>query len=129
MMQTGEFQVGVNYIKDFIHNGHIKKVGAVWYSNVPNDVPKKDMILQKEYYPIRYPKYDNYDAIEVSKSEDIPRDYEGVMGVPISYMKFHNPETFEILGISDNIQLNGKELFVRLFIKRKKPVEKETPLW
>lgn len=130
LMQSGKLQVGINYIKDFINHGQIKKVGAVWYATVPNDVPRKNLNLIKEYYPIRYPKYDNYDAIECNDSNAIPRDYYDVMGVPISYMKFHNPEQFEILGISDNIQVNGKELFVRLFIRRKhRDEDQEISLW
>ena len=84
----------------------------------------------KEYFPPSYPKYDNFDAIEVSKSEDIPVDYDGLMGVPISYMKFHNPDQFEIIDLPDNLQIKGKEIFVRILIKRKdKVINESIPLW
>ena len=119
MLQSGEFQCGVNYVKDFINRGQLKKVAAVWYTNVENDVPKKKLRLTKEYYPHRYPHYDNYDAIEVSDSLNIPMDYFGVMGVPVSYLKFHNPEQFDIVGYGDSCTINGKEIFMRFFIKRK----------
>jgi len=71
-----------------------------WYTNL--DFPKRheNLILYKTYSPEDYPKYDNYDAIEVSKVSDIPRDYEGVMGVPITFLDKHNPEQFEIVGIT-----------------------------
>ena len=60
------------------------------------------MILVKRYNPEQYPTYDNYDAIEVSKTNDIPCDYAGLMGVPITFMDKYSPDQFEILGTSDN---------------------------
>ena len=56
------------------------------------------MEFTKKYNPKDYPKYDNYDAIEVSKSQDIPEDYDGVMGVPITFLTKYNPNQFEIVG-------------------------------
>ena len=58
------------------------------------------MILYRSYNSDEYPKYDNYDAIEVSKTADIPCDYDGVMGVPITFMDKYNPDQFEIIGLS-----------------------------
>ena len=58
------------------------------------------MILFRNYTPGAYPRYVNYDAIEVSKTEDIPCDYDGEMGVPITFMDKYNPEQFEIVGVS-----------------------------
>lgn len=55
----------------------------------------------EKYDPLKYPKYDNYDAIEVSKVKDIPRDYDGVMGVPITFLDKFNPDQFEVLGITN----------------------------
>ena len=88
------------------------------------------MILYHNYTPEKYPKYDNYDAIEVSRTAEIPCDYYGVMGVPITFMDKHNPEQFEILGdsryhdgqtFSDDINvINGKTLYRRLLIRRKR---------
>ena len=86
--------------------------------------------LFKKYSSELYPKYDNYDAINVDKVADIPCDYYGVMGVPITFMQYYNPDQFEILGsnryhdgqeFSDDINvLNGKTLYARLLIKRRK---------
>lgn len=64
------------------------------------------LILYKHYSADEYPKYDNYDAIEVSKVADIPCDYEGAMGVPITFLDKYNPEQFEILGIDRYIEDN-----------------------
>lgn len=58
------------------------------------------MILYKSYSPEEYSKYENYDAIEVSRTELIPFDYEGAMGVPITFMDKYNPSQFEIVGVS-----------------------------
>ena len=72
----------------------------------------EDLILFKKYSPLEYPKYDNYDAINVDKTEDIPDEYYGAMGVPITFLDKHNPEQFEILGITDrdnNSRLKTKE--------------------
>jgi len=73
-----------------------------WYTNL--DYPKRheDLILYKTYSPDEYIKYDNFDAIEVSKVSEIPVDYDGVMGVPITFLDKHNPDQFEIVGISQS---------------------------
>jgi hypothetical protein len=73
---------------------------ACWFTNI--DVAKRheDLILYKSYSPDAYPHYDNYDAIDVSKVSDIPKDYEGVMGVPLTFLDKYNPDQFEILGLS-----------------------------
>jgi len=79
-----------------------------------------------------FEKYDNYDAIEVSNIKNIPSDYDGVMGVPISIFDKYNPDQFEILGSNRGIEqdpngvygrgsfLHGKEVFKRIFIKHKR---------
>jgi hypothetical protein len=74
---------------------------ACWFTNL--DIAKRHdpIILYKEYHRKDYPTYDNYDAIEVSKFADIPSDYDGVMGVPITFLERYNPEQFDILGITD----------------------------
>ena len=76
--------------------------GVTWYTNL--DIPKihEEIILWKDYTPEDNPKYDNYNAIEVSKTSEIPKDYDGVMGVPITYLYKHNPEQFEIVGASES---------------------------
>ena len=72
-----------------------------WYTNIDIEKRHEELILYKHYSPEEYPRYDNYDAIEVSKTADIPMDYDGVMGVPITFLDKYSPEQFEILGITD----------------------------
>lgn len=67
------------------------------YTNLEHQKRHEELILYKNYNPIDYPKYDNYDAIEVSKIADIPYDYDGVMGVPITFLDKFNPDQFEIV--------------------------------
>lgn len=73
---------------------------ACWFTNLDIAKRHEDLILYKSYTPEDFPTYDNYDAIEVSKVVDIPADYEGVMGVPLTFLDKHNPAQFEILGLS-----------------------------
>ncbi|HIB1529981.1 TPA: adenine-specific methyltransferase EcoRI family protein, partial [Salmonella enterica subsp. enterica serovar Muenchen] len=72
-----------------------------WYTNLDHKKRHDEIILFKKYTPAEYPIYDNYDAIEVSKVADIPADYDGVMGVPITFLDKYNPEQFEILGLTN----------------------------
>jgi hypothetical protein len=74
---------------------------ACWFTNIDIAKRHEDLILYKTYNRKDYPKYDNYGAIEVSKFADIPSDYDGAMGVPITFLEKYNPEQFEILGITD----------------------------
>lgn len=73
-----------------------------WFTNMEHNKRNEPLILTKKYDPEKYPKYDNYDAIEVSKTCDIPLDYYGVMGVPISFLDKYCPEQFEIIGVFNN---------------------------
>lgn len=73
---------------------------ACWFTNLDLAKRHEDLILYKTYSPEVYPTYDNYDAIEVSKVVDIPVDYDGIMGVPLTFLDKHNPDQFEILGLS-----------------------------
>ena len=113
--------------------GLVKFRNVTWYTNI--ETPKRywELDLWKEYSPEEYPRYDNYDAIEVSKTDHIPVDYFGVMGVPITFLDKYNPEQFELLGCTYsygdcgchvagtdwNAYLNGKRMFKRLFIRRR----------
>ncbi len=100
-----------------------------WYTNLDIKKRHEDLTLYAHYSPEEYPRYDNYDAIEVGKVAAIPCDYFGVMGVPITFMNKYNPEQFEILGdsryhdgqtVADDINvINGKTLFRRILIRRK----------
>ena len=104
---------------------------AMWLTNleVSNDSGKK-LVLTHSFKEENYPKYDNFDAVHVYRVSEIPMDYYGIMGVPITYLKYHNDKMFEIVGEanhgSDNEydlfkpQINGKETFKRILIKRRK---------
>ncbi|MFA9262805.1 MAG: adenine-specific methyltransferase EcoRI family protein [Undibacterium sp.] len=74
---------------------------SFWYTNLDTEKRHQELVLFRSYDPTLYPVYDNYDAIEVSKAVDIPMDFDGVMGVPITFLDKYNPEQFEILGITD----------------------------
>ena len=75
-----------------------------WFTNLDIRKRHEEMILVRRYNTSEYPQYDNYDAIEVSKTADIPCDFNGVMGVPITFMYKYNPDQFEIVGL-----VNGKD--------------------
>ncbi len=78
--------------------GMIRVSGIMWYTNLDIKKHHEELILVKRYDPDKYPKYDNYDAIEVGKTTNIPCDYSGLMGVPDTFMDKYTPEQFEILG-------------------------------
>ena len=71
---------------------------CVWFTNLDHNKRHEKLILYKHYSPEEYPYYDNYDAINVDKVADIPTDYDGIMGVPLTFMDKYNPQQFEILG-------------------------------
>lgn len=77
----------------------IRVKGVRWYTNLDYKIRHEDLPIFKKYSHENYPKYDNYDAIEVSKTAEIPRDYFGVMGVPITFLDKYNPDQFEIIGM------------------------------
>ena len=106
-----------------------KKFGKTcWYTNVEHKKRIVKIPLTKRYTPEEYPHYDNYDAIEVGSYKDIPVDYDGVMGVPISYLEHYNPNQFQIVGAYNyskdyngktwNAKLFGKYKYKRLLIKK-----------
>ncbi len=116
-----------------IVNGVVKgRSQAIWFTNLDIEKRHKDLILYKKYSPDEYPTYDNYDAINVDKTKEIPMDYPGAMGVPISFLDKYNPDQFELLGCNRGVDqdpngiygrgsyLNGKETFKRLFIRNKR---------
>lgn len=143
LLKDNEVWLGCTNVKEFLQpDGSVKKFGNIgWFTNL--DVAKRHekLILWKNYTPEEYPKYDNYDAINVNKVSEIPCDYDGVMGVPITFMDKYNPEQFEILGSrrwgkskellsvytgtveppenDKKTLINGKETYDRIFIKRK----------
>lgn len=107
-----------------------RRMGNIcFYTNLDIDKRHEPMTLYKSYSPEQYPKYDTYDAIEVSKTADIPYDYYGVMGVPITFMDKYSPEQFEIIGKIDAGEIteynlarpivNGVSKYKRIAIRRK----------
>ncbi len=103
-------------------NSNGKKVGRVstscWWTNIVNKRRTDKIELWREYNPTDYPKYDNYDAIDVSKYEDIPMDYDGVMGVPVTFLGHYNPTQFQIIGCADaDIVPNGWKGMSTDFVK------------
>ena len=99
-IKNDELWLGNQNVKEFRSpNGEIKKFGNIlWYTNIQHKKRNTPIDLYKRYSN-EYPKYDNYDAIEVSKVSDIPMDYDGVMGVPITFFDKYCPEQFEIVGL------------------------------
>ncbi len=77
--------------------GMIRVSGVVWFTNLDINKRHEDLILYKKFNKTEYPEYDNYDAININKTKDIPMDYKGNMGVPITFLDKYNPEQFEIL--------------------------------
>ncbi len=119
--------------------GMIRVSGVHWFTNLDISKRHEDLILYKTYNEAEYPTYDNYNAINVDKTKDIPMDFKGVMGVPITFLDKYNPDQFEILGLSASAGynpeivgipflgdkdarplINGKNTYARIFIKNKK---------
>ena len=113
--------------------GMIRVSGVMWYTNLEVSKRHEHYPLYKHYSPEEFPKYESYDAIEVAKTPDIPMDYDGIMGVPITFMDKYCPEQFEIVGVFNHGSdsefdlakpiLNGKELYTRIAIRHRKPAK------
>ena len=88
-------------------NKFIRVKGVRWFTNLDYSERHEELILYKNYNPKEYPKYDNYDAINVDKVADIPCDYYGVMGVPITFLDKYNPEQFEIVEFRRGVDGKG----------------------
>ena len=115
----------------------VKFRNCCWFTNLDHSKRHEELVLYKTYSPEQYPKYENYNAIEVSKTKDIPMDYDGVMGVPVTFMDKFNPEQFEIIGMAEDngkglsgaeaewdglnphAIINGKAMYKRIFIRKK----------
>lgn len=122
----------------------LKNASAVWFTNIDIVKRHEDILLYMNYSPEQYPRYDNYDAIEVSKTAEIPMDYDGVMGVPITFLDKYNPDQFEIVGCTESegvgasnglwhddslykqATINGKKIYKRLFIRRRQHNTEQT---
>ena len=96
-----------------------------WFTNLDIKKRHENLILYKNFNPIEYPTYDNYQAINHGKYADIPCDYEGIMGVPITFLNKFNPDQFELIGTSTSDMpkgapyINGKRIYERILIRRK----------
>ncbi len=117
-------------------NKFIRVKGVRWFTNLDYDERHEDLILYKAYNQEEYPKFDHYDAINVNKTKDIPMDYRGAMGVPLTFLDKYSPEQFEIVdglnrySIIDGptndtkgkylAQVNGKPTYIRIVIRNKK---------
>ena len=118
--------------------GLVKFRNVGWFTNLDTTKRYEELVLYKKYTSEEFPKYDNYDAVEVSKISDIPMDYDGVMGVPITFLDKYNPEQFEIVwttdrggdGMLENIKqphirydapvIRGEGKYKRILIKNRK---------
>lgn len=119
--------------------GMVRVSGVNWFTNLDITKRHENLLLYKNYNREEYPKYDNYDAINVNQTKNIPQDYKGVMGVPITFMDKYNPDQFEILGMASSAGynaevvgipfigekdarplINGKNTYARIFIRNKK---------
>ena len=103
---------------------YIRVKGVRWFTNLDYEERHENFGLYKKYTPEEYPKYDNYDAINVDKTADIPKNYNGAIGVPITFLDKYNPEQFEIIkfrkGDDDkDLVVNGKFPYFRIIIKEK----------
>lgn len=138
LIKNNELWLGFNYVKEFIDDeNEIKKFGNInWFTNVEHSKRNIPIDLYKKYNPEEFPNYDNYNAIEVSKVCEIPMDYEGVMGVPITFLDKYCPNQFEIIGATESEgkgfsqglwiesakvaqpKVNNNRIYKRIFIKR-----------
>ena len=143
LLKDNKVWKGFNHVKEFRQpDGTTKKFGNIaWFTNLDIKKRHEELILYKRYNPEEYPKYDNYDAINVDKVVEIPMDYEGVMGVPVSFFDKYCPEQFEIIGTDFEVKegryeilkkecwkgkwdrgyLNGKRMYSRILIRHKHP--------
>ncbi len=109
--------------------GLVKFRNVVWYTNLSHEKRNEELYLWKNYSPDEYPHYDNYDAIEVDRVVNIPCDWDGAMGVPITFLDHYNPDQFEIIGRMNSnavtdLQLgipyvNGVAKYARIIIRRR----------
>ena len=131
--KTMEFVMPDSYEKYNYIDKKGRKIGKVpaisWFTNLEHSKRNDEIILYKKYTSEEFPKYDNYDAIEVSRVCEIPKDYNGVMGVPITFLGKYNPSQFEIVGLDRYVEdnphygkrftINNRETYARILIRKK----------
>lgn len=138
-IMTNKIRLGINCVRwFFLPDGNLcEGARSFWYTNLDLKRNYQRLDVSKSYSTAEYFEYDNYKAIEVSRTKDIPYNFEGIMGVPITFLSKYNPEQFEIIGADyqvkdgelayivnknwkgkfDRAYLNGKRLYLRIFIK------------
>lgn len=134
LIKENKVWIGYDNVKEFKKpDGTIQKFGNIgWYTNIDIDKRHENIELTARYNAEDYPEYDNFKAININRVNEIPMDYKGVMGVPISFLDKYNPEQFEIVGITNHgdmlgieyttncfAEINKKRCYVRVLIKRK----------
>lgn len=133
LIKENKIWLGMNIVKEFRQpDGEIKKFGNIgWFTNLNNERRNRPLDLFRKYSNECYPHYDNYDAIHINKVCEIPTDYDGIMGVPISFLNKYCPDQFELIALcashgktpknipNESCYLNGKWLFPHILIKRK----------
>ena len=112
------------------NNQYMARSQSIWYTNLDHKKRHEELVLFQPYVPDLYLKYDNYEAINVNVTNDIPFDYDDVMGVPITFLDKYNPEQFEIVGQMATTKIdeynygypyiNGKKIYARVLIRKKK---------
>jgi len=134
---TKWFQVPMDYDiptesrKKIVNGVKFFSMGRIlWFTNLDTAKRHEELTLYKKYIPEDYPKYDSYNAININRYIDIPMDYKGLMGVPITFIDKYNPEQFELIGIDRYVKdnpnygkrftINGQEIYARILIKNKK---------
>lgn len=108
-------------------NRIISPNNCLWLTNLDHSQRHMDILLTENYIgnEDNYPNYDNFDGINVNKTKDIPKDYKGAMGVPITFLHKFNPDQFEIIKFrkgndEKDLSINGKTPYFRILIKNKK---------
>jgi hypothetical protein len=119
------YPINENVANSKIENGkkYLFVKGCVWFTNLDTEKRHEKLILYKKYTPDEYPKYDNYGAINVDKVSEIPVDYNGAIGVPITFLNKYSSDQFEIIGLG--ISNSGKEIGVKPYKKEHKKYRKE----
>lgn len=130
LIKTNQIWPGVRRwaggMRFFVPDCHdTKEVPAIWLTNLVHDRRPDPLALYAHYDPERFPRYDNADAINVNRTADIPVDFDGVMGVPISFVEKYNPQQFEILGLDKDFtfdsaacSVDGSRVYTRVFIRK-----------
>ena len=98
----------------------VRVATSCWFTNLFVKKHTENIILYRKYLPEIYPKYDNCNAINVNNYTEIPCDYDGLMGVPVTFIDKYNPEQFDIIGLRTDLSIQNKQVYNRILIKRRK---------